>query len=155
MKAEDVTDTLTLALRASGCDRQGREAPAALVRQRPVLTVAGKLADWLENTRDGARPRLSQPIPRPRARSSAGTRRSRTASCSKTTSPCRATLRRRSRPSLSTYNHRRYHESLGNLTPADVYFRGAAKPSCWKGEKIKRETIKQRRLLHRKGSRLK
>jgi transposase InsO family protein len=34
------------------------------------------------------------------------------------------------------YNHHRYHESLDNLTPADVYFR--------RGQR----TIEQRRKLH-------
>lgn len=45
------------------------------------------------------------------------------------------------------YNHQRYHESLKNLTPADVYF-GRKQAILLKRERIKRETIKQRRLQH-------
>ena len=45
------------------------------------------------------------------------------------------------------YNHRRYHESLGNLTPADVYF-GRGQAILLERERIKRQTIQQRRLLH-------
>ena len=47
------------------------------------------------------------------------------------------------------YNHRRYHESLDNLTPADVYF-GRGQSILLKRERIKRKTIEQRRLQHRK-----
>jgi putative transposase len=45
------------------------------------------------------------------------------------------------------YNHRRYHESLDNCTPADVYF-GRAKEVLTKRAKIKKETLHQRRLLN-------
>ena len=38
------------------------------------------------------------------------------------------------------YNHRRYHESLGNLTPADVYF-GRGQTILLERERIKRQTI--------------
>ena len=42
------------------------------------------------------------------------------------------------------HNHSRYHESLGNLAPADVYFgRGAAILEA--REKIKKLTIRSRR----------
>ena len=47
------------------------------------------------------------------------------------------------------YNHRRYHESLQNLTPADVYF-GRGQTILLQRERIKRETIRKRRLQHRK-----
>ena len=41
----------------------------------------------------------------------------------------------------------RYHESLDNLTPADVYF-GRGQAILERREKIKRKTIEQRRRLH-------
>ena len=50
---------------------------------------------------------------------------------------------------VANYNHLRYHESLGNLMPADVYF-GRGQTILLKRERIKRKTIEQRRLQHRK-----
>lgn len=47
------------------------------------------------------------------------------------------------------YNHRRYHESLSNVTPADAYF-GRAETIIKQRERIKRKTLEQRRLQHRK-----
>ena len=42
---------------------------------------------------------------------------------------------------------RRYHESLDNLTPADVYF-GRGQTILIERERIKRDTIRKRRLNH-------
>jgi hypothetical protein len=47
------------------------------------------------------------------------------------------------------YNNHRYHESLSNVTPADVYF-GRAKDILRERETIKKQTIQQRRLQHQK-----
>jgi hypothetical protein len=47
------------------------------------------------------------------------------------------------------YNHQRYHESLNNLTPADVYF-GRGQSDLLKRERIKRDTIQNRRLQHQR-----
>ncbi len=49
------------------------------------------------------------------------------------------------------YNHCRYHESLSNLTPADVYF-GRDQTILLERERIKRKTIQHRRLQHRKSA---
>ena len=46
-------------------------------------------------------------------------------------------------------NNQRYHESLGNVTPADVYF-GRDKAIIRESEKIKKLTIQNRRLQHQK-----
>lgn len=45
------------------------------------------------------------------------------------------------------YNQRRYHESLDNLTPADVYF-GRAERILERRWQIKRRTIERRRQQH-------
>jgi hypothetical protein len=48
------------------------------------------------------------------------------------------------------YNHERYHESLDNMTPADVYF-GKAKEVKTRREEIKQATLETRRHRHRQG----
>ena len=49
---------------------------------------------------------------------------------------------------IAHYNHLRYHESIDNLTPADVYF-GRSQTILLERERIKRKTIQHRRLLHK------
>jgi putative transposase len=53
--------------------------------------------------------------------------------------------------SVERYNHRRYHESLNNLTPADVYF-GRGRTILLERQRIKRRTIQHRRLMHYKNA---
>ena len=50
---------------------------------------------------------------------------------------------------VAHYNHRRYHESLSNLTPADVYF-GRGEAISKRRQVIKRKTLQKRRLHHGK-----
>jgi hypothetical protein len=50
---------------------------------------------------------------------------------------------------VADYNRLRYHERIANLTPADVYF-GRGQTILIERERIKRQTIANRRLLHRR-----
>jgi putative transposase len=50
---------------------------------------------------------------------------------------------------VAYYNHRRYHESLDNVTPADVYH-GRATAILEQRERTKRLTIMRRRMAYRK-----
>ena len=50
---------------------------------------------------------------------------------------------------VAHYNHLRYHEAIANLTPADVYF-GRGQTILLERERIKRQTIQNRRLIHRR-----
>ncbi len=48
---------------------------------------------------------------------------------------------------MDNYNNRRYHESLNNLTPADIYY-GRSEQIIEKRKRIKAESIQQRRKLY-------
>jgi len=54
---------------------------------------------------------------------------------------------------VENYNNNRYHESLNNLTPADVYF-GRSDKILEKRAIIKQKTIDKRRQLYNKEKRL-
>ena len=146
MKAEDVTDTLDLALTASGCDR-------ATVRQRPRLLsdngpcyIAGELAEWLQGRgMDHTRGAPNHPQTQGKIERWHQTMKNRIL-LENYFLP--GDLERQIEAFVEHYNHRRYHESLDNLTPADVYF-GRSQTILMQRERIKRNTIQQRRLQHR------
>ena len=48
---------------------------------------------------------------------------------------------------VEDYNNKRYHESLENLTPADVYF-GRSEQILEKRRQIKSDSIRKRRELY-------
>ena len=100
MRTEDVTDTLELALKASGCDQAKVVHKPRLLSDNGSSYISGDLAEWLDN--QSMEPvRGAPPIPRPRARSSAGTRPSRTGSCWRTIL-CPVISKPSSAPSSST-----------------------------------------------------
>ena len=154
MKAEDVTDTLTLALRASGCDsaRGGGfvKRPRLLSDNGPCY-VAGKLADWLETHEMEGHVRGSPNHPQTQGKIGALAPDAQEPHPARKLLPA-GRLEAQIAAFVEHYNHRRYHESLGNLTPADVYF-GRGQTIMLEREKIKRETIKAAALATSQGSR--
>ena len=120
MKASDVTATLEQALAAAGLD-------SATVKRRPRLLsdngssyIAGELADWLDDHGMG----LVRGVPYHPMTQGKIERWHQTLKN-------RILLEHYYLPGdlsahieafVDHYNHRRYHESLKNLTPADVYF---------------------------------
>lgn len=52
---------------------------------------------------------------------------------------------------IDYYNNHRYHESLNNVTPADVYL-GKANNIIEQRRKIKNKTLEKRRLIYQKNA---
>ena len=147
MKAEDVTDTLELALQASGCDQ-------ATVRHKPRLLsdngssyISGDLADWLGNKgMSHVRGAPYHPQTQGKIERWHQTLKNRILLENHFFPD---DLKAKIKAFVDHYNHQRYHESIGNLTPADVYF-GRGQAILEQRERIKLKTIKNRRLHHRK-----
>ena len=120
MKAEDVTDTLDLALQASGCDQATVLHKPRLLSDNGSSYVSGDLADWLEDQKMGhVRGAPYHPQTQGKIERWHQTLKNRIL-LENYYLP--GDLRLQIDAFVDHYNHQRYHESLQNLTPADVYF---------------------------------
>jgi len=100
MKTSDVTQTLELALQASGCDQAHVRHKPRLLSDNGASYISGGLADWIKD-KGMSHVRVRHTTHKLRARSSVGIKHSRAASCWKTTS-CRETCVTRSPASSIT-----------------------------------------------------
>jgi putative transposase len=147
MKAEDVTATLNLALKASGLDQAKIVHRPRLLSDNGSSYISADLAEWLDGQDiDHVRCAPYHPMTQGKIERWHQTLKN------------RILLENYYLPGdleaeigafVADYNHLRYHESLGNLTPADVYF-GRGHTILMERESIKRQTIANRRLLHRR-----
>nr|WP_139250706.1 IS3 family transposase [Litoreibacter ascidiaceicola] len=146
MRTEDVTDTLDLALEASGCDQVHVVHKPRLLSDNGSSYVSGELAEWLQDK--GMKHSRGAPYhPQTQGKIERWHQ----------TLKNRILLENYFLPGdleaqieafVDHYNHLRYHESLNNVTPADVYF-GRDKAILKQRERIKRKTLETRRLHHR------
>jgi transposase InsO family protein len=145
MRAGDVTETLELALEASGCDQPTVLHRPRLLSDNGSSYIAGDLAKWLGDKRmDHVRGAPNHPQTQGKIERWHQTLKN------------RILLENHYLPGaleaaigtfVDHYNHCRVHESLGNVTPADAYF-GRAPAILKERMRIKEETIRQRRLLN-------
>ena len=145
MRAEDVTDTLKLALEASGCSSAEVVHKPRLLSDNGSSYIAGDLAAWLEDQgMDHVRGAPNHPQTQGKIERWHQTLKNRVL-LENYYLP--GDLKASVGTFVEHYNHRRYHESLANLTPADVYF-GRDHAIIERRRKIKNLTIKKRRLAH-------
>ena len=145
MRARDVTDTLNLALEASGCDRADVVHKPRLLSDNGSSYIAGELAEWLDERNMGhVRGAPNHPQTQGKIERWHQTMKNRVLLENYFLSE---DLERQIETFVDYYNHHRYHESLGNLTPADVYF-GRGQAIIKRRRRIKEDTMKKRRLAH-------
>ena len=118
MRAEDVTDTLDVALTASGCDQAHVHHKPRLLSDNGPSYIAGELADYIESQcMSHVRGAPMHPQTQGKIERWHQTLKN------------RILLQNYFLPGdleaqigafVEHYNHRRYHESLDNVTPADA-----------------------------------
>jgi putative transposase len=145
MAASDVTDTLEMALTAAGCGQARVRHRTRLLSDNGPSYIAGELAEWLaDNAIDHVRGAPCHPQTQGKIERWHQTLKNRIL-LENYYLP--GALEAQVEAFVAHYNHQRYHESLRNLTPADVYF-GRGQTILLDRERIKRQTIQQRRLIH-------
>ncbi|GAB5430330.1 MAG: IS3 family transposase [Devosia indica] len=146
MRARDVTDTLDMALAASGCNQAHVQHRPRLLSDNGPSYIAQDLADYIRaNGMDHVRGAPLHPQTQGKIERWHQTLKNRIL-LENYFLP--GDLESQILAFVEHYNHRRYHESLDNVTPADAYF-GRAEAIIKHRERIKRKTIQHRRLLHR------
>ena len=147
MRARDVSDTLDLALKSSGLE-------TATVKHRPRLLsdngpsyVSAELKDWLDDHGMGhTRGRPYHPMTQGKIER---WHRSMKNQVLLENYYLPGDLEARLGEFINYYNTQRYHESLNNLTPEDVYT-GRGQTVLNRRMKIKQKTIAERRRLYYK-----
>ncbi|KMW56910.1 Mobile element protein [Candidatus Rhodobacter oscarellae] len=160
MRAEDVTDTIGLALKASGCDQAVMRHKPRLLSELPIegaigsspmgdgsCYISGDLAKWLKDQK------MSHVRGAPFHPQAQG-KIERWHQTMKTWVLLQNyylpdDLERQIGAFVQYYNNQRYHESLNNVTPADVYL-GRDKAILREREKIKKLPLRTLRLQHQK-----
>jgi Integrase core domain len=140
-----VTETLDLALQASGLDQVHVVHRPRLLSDNGPSYISADLAEWLDKRNmDHVRGTPCHPQTQGKIERWHQTLKNRIL-LENYYLP--GDLEARIDTFVDHYNHRRYHESLDNLTPADVYF-GRGQTILLQRERIKRATIQNRRLQH-------
>ena len=145
MAAKDVSDTLSLALKNSGLE-------SVTVRHRPRLLsdngpsyVSAELRDWLdEHGMEHTRGRPYHPMTQGKIER---WHRSMKNQVLLETYYLPGDLKARIGEFIEYYNTERYHESLNNLTPEDVYT-GRGQTVLNRRQRIKQKTLAERRRLY-------
>lgn len=147
MRTDDVTDTLNLALKASGCDHANVAHRPRLLSDNGPSYISADLADWLSaKGMDHVRGAPLHPQTQGKIERWHQTLKNRVL-LENYYMP--GDLEAQIGAFIEHYNHERYHESLGNVTPADAYF-GRATAIIERRKRIKELTIKNRRLNHQR-----
>ena len=145
MKAQDVTDTLDLALTKSGLDEINVGHRPRLLSDNGASYISGDLAEWLDDRKiEHIRGAPYHPQTQGKIERWHQTLKNRIL-LNNYYLP--RELEEQISAFVETYNNKRLHESLNNLTPADVYL-GRGQAILEERERIKKLTIQNRRLQH-------
>ncbi len=147
MRASDVTETIELALAASGCDQAVVQHKPRLLSDNGSCYISGELAEWMQKQEmEHIRGAPFHPQTQGKIERWHQTMKNRIL-LENYYLP--GNLEQQISAFVDHYNNHRYHESLNNVTPADVYF-GRDKDILREREKIKKQTIQYRRLQHQR-----